>query len=172
MCSLGQDELFLFFSCLSITKKALPTSGLKDYAVGKEGFYGGSVFKMQGLCRLGLEFFSNGPENIYLHQTKQRLICKQQRILKKGLQKYSRQNSIHTTNKSKLQNVRNPDRKEVKVMPQIILYEWKIIFSGSLLHRTPIPWSLVLTSKCRNVQGSVKQVLISGPNTWVQTQQQ
>ena len=24
----------------------------------------------QGLCRLGLEFFSNGPENIYLHQTK------------------------------------------------------------------------------------------------------
>ena len=25
---------------------------------------------MQGLCRLGLEFFSNGPENIYLHQTK------------------------------------------------------------------------------------------------------
>ena len=38
--------MFLFFSCLSITKKALPTSGLKDYAVGKEGFYGGSVFKM------------------------------------------------------------------------------------------------------------------------------
>ena len=30
-----------------------------------------------------------------------------------------------------LQNVGNPDRKEVKVMPQIILYEWKIIFSGS-----------------------------------------
>ena len=24
----------------------------------------------QGLCRLGLEFFPNGPENIYLHQTK------------------------------------------------------------------------------------------------------
>ena len=24
----------------------------------------------QGLCRLGFEFFSNGPENIYLHQTK------------------------------------------------------------------------------------------------------
>ena len=24
----------------------------------------------QGLCRLGLEFFYNGPENIYLHQTK------------------------------------------------------------------------------------------------------
>ena len=24
----------------------------------------------QGLCRLGLEFFSNSPENIYLHQTK------------------------------------------------------------------------------------------------------
>ena len=24
----------------------------------------------QGLCRLGLDFFSNGPENIYLHQTK------------------------------------------------------------------------------------------------------
>ena len=24
----------------------------------------------QGLCRLGLEFFSNGPENIYLHQAK------------------------------------------------------------------------------------------------------
>ena len=25
---------------------------------------------IQGLCRLGLEFFSNGPETIYLHQTK------------------------------------------------------------------------------------------------------
>ena len=25
---------------------------------------------LQGLCRLGLEFFSNGPENIYPHQTK------------------------------------------------------------------------------------------------------
>ena len=24
-------------------------------------------------------------------------------------------------------------------MPQIILYEWKIIFSGSLLHITPTP---------------------------------
>ena len=24
----------------------------------------------QGLCRLGSEFFSNAPENIYLHQTK------------------------------------------------------------------------------------------------------
>ena len=24
----------------------------------------------QGLCRLGLELFSNGPENIYLHQTR------------------------------------------------------------------------------------------------------
>ena len=30
-------------------------------------------------------------------------------------------NSLY--NKSKLQNVGNPDRKEVKVMPQIILYE-------------------------------------------------
>ena len=28
------------------------------------------AWKNQGLCRLGLEFFSNGPENIYLHQTK------------------------------------------------------------------------------------------------------
>ena len=26
--------------------------------------------RVQGLCRLGLDFFSNGPENIYLHQTK------------------------------------------------------------------------------------------------------
>ena len=25
-------------------------------------------------------------------------------------------------------------------MPQIILYEWKIIFSESLLHKTPTPW--------------------------------
>ena len=25
-------------------------------------------------------------------------------------------------------------------MPQIILYEWKIIFSGSLLHKMPTPW--------------------------------
>ena len=33
------------------------------------------------------------------------------------------------------------DRKEVKVMTQIILYEWKIIFSGSLLHKTPTPCS-------------------------------
>ena len=24
-------------------------------------------------------------------------------------------------------------------MPQIILYKWKIIFSGSLLHKTPTP---------------------------------
>ena len=39
-----------------------------------------------------------------------------------------------------LHNIGNPDRKEVKVMPQIILYEWKIIFSGSLLHKTMIPW--------------------------------
>ena len=39
----------------------------------------------------------------------------------------------------KFQNVADPDRKEVKVMPQIILYEWKIIFSGSLLHKTPTP---------------------------------
>ena len=29
-------------------------------------------------------------------------------------------------------------------MPQIILYERKIIFSGSLLHKTPIPWILTL----------------------------
>ena len=43
-------------------------------------------------------------------------------------------------NKLELQNVGNPDRKEVKVMPQIILYEWKIIFSVSLLHKTPTPW--------------------------------
>ena len=42
--------------------------------------------------------------------------------------------SIHTTNKSELYNVENPDRKEVKVMPQIILYELKIIFSWSLLY--------------------------------------
>ena len=27
-------------------------------------------------------------------------------------------------------------------MPQIILYEWKIIFSGSLLHKKPTPWVL------------------------------
>ena len=36
-------------------------------------------------------------------------------------------------------------------MPQIILYEWKIIFSGSLLHKTPTPWeygySLIVESK-------------------------
>ena len=30
-------------------------------------------------------------------------------------------------------------------MPQIILYEWKIIFSGSLLHKTPTPWLRVST---------------------------
>ena len=48
---------------------------------------------------------------------------------------------LQTTNKSKPQNVGgNYDRKEVKVMPQIILYEWKIIFSESLLHKTPTPW--------------------------------
>ena len=29
----------------------------------------GNICANQGLCRLGLEFFSNGPENIYLHQT-------------------------------------------------------------------------------------------------------
>ena len=29
-----------------------------------------TAFDNQGLCRLGLEFFSNGPENIYPHQTK------------------------------------------------------------------------------------------------------
>ena len=28
------------------------------------------AYNEQGLCRLGLEFFSNGPENIYLHDTK------------------------------------------------------------------------------------------------------
>ena len=56
------------------------------------------------------------------------------------LNSHYRQNSIHTTDKSKLQNIGNPDRKEVKVMPQIILHEWKIIFSGSLLHKTPTPW--------------------------------
>ena len=28
-------------------------------------------------------------------------------------------------------------------MPQIILYEWKIIFSGSLLYKTPTPWFVV-----------------------------
>ena len=39
-----------------------------------------------------------------------------------------------------LHNIGNPDRKEVKVMPQIILCVWKIIFSGSLLHKTPTPW--------------------------------
>ena len=27
-------------------------------------------------------------------------------------------------------------------MPQTFLYKWKIIFSGSLLHKTPTPWVL------------------------------
>ena len=51
------------------------------------------------------------------------------------------QTKLHTTNKSKLQNVGNPDRKEVKVMPQIILYEWKTIISGSLLYE----WKIIIS---------------------------
>ena len=49
-------------------------------------------------------------------------LYKNQRILKKGLHKYSRQNLIHTTNKSKLFNVGNPDRKEIVIMLQIIYF--------------------------------------------------
>ena len=37
-------------------------------------------------------------------------------------------------------------------MPQIILYEWKNIFSGSLLHKTPTPWSGVLLGGARLVE--------------------
>ena len=39
----------------------------------------------------------------------------------------------------KQQNVGNPDRMEVTVMPQIILYEWKIIFSESLFTKRRYP---------------------------------
>ena len=57
--------------------------------------------------------------------------CKQERNLKKGCRNtaYKTQFTLQRN-----QNVGNPDRKEVKVIPQSIVYEWKIMFSGSLLH--------------------------------------
>ena len=67
------------------------------------------------------------------------MFFKQQRILKEGLCKHSRENSSHYRNKSKLHNVGNPDRKELIIMPQIIACEWRVIFSENLLHKTVYP---------------------------------
>ena len=39
-------------------------------------------------------------------------------------------------------------------MPHIILFKWKIIFSGSLLHKTPIPWTLLDSVTCSLVSST------------------
>ena len=45
-------------------------------------------------------------------------------------------------------------------MPQIILCVWKIIFSGSLLHKTPTPWLKCETSIVYDLSMNIEIVLI------------
>ena len=59
--------------------------------------------------------------------------------MKEGLCKHSIENSIRYRNKSKLHYVGNPDRKELIIMPQIIVCEWRVIFFENLLHKTGYP---------------------------------
>ena len=73
--------------------------------------------------------------------TKPNIVCfaNNTELWKKDCEETADKNSIHTTNKSELHNVGNPDRQELKEITQIILYEWKIIFSESLFTKRRYP---------------------------------